>query len=165
MDSGQNVKRVCKKITLHLNNIFQSAPFLAQSAPFLAQSAPFLVQSAPFLARERTCLHLILVSQPPFTSHPLPPPPPRGRGGDEYGLPSCPLNMGRGGQGSATTCCFTWPLPPSICPPPSVVQGLCGEGDMGQTDFRDNGRRGGTQLFMQSPSRSSYNKSSLWSQS
>jgi hypothetical protein len=101
------------------------------------------------------------ICQPPFTSYP--PPPSRGRGGDD--LPSCPLNMGRGGQGSATTCCFTWPLPPSICPPPSVVQGLCGEGDMGQTDFRDKGRRGGTQLLMQSPSRSSYIKSSQRSHS
>ncbi len=127
------------------------------------QSAPLLAQSAPLLAREQTCLHLILVSQPPFTSHP--PPPPRGRGGDEYGLPSCLLNMGRGGQGSPTTPCFTWPLPSSISPPPSVVQGLCGEGDMGQTYFRDKGRRGGTQLLMQSPSSSSYNKSSLRSQS
>jgi hypothetical protein len=101
------------------------------------------------------------ICQPPFTSYP--PPPSRGRGGDD--LPLCPLNMGRGGQGSATTCCFTWPLPPSICPPPSVVQGLCGEGDMGQTDFRDKGRRGGTQLLMQSPSRSSYIKSSQRSHS
>jgi hypothetical protein len=114
------------------------------------------------LARERTCLHLILVS----ASHPspaTPPPPSRGRGGDD--LPSCPLNMGRSGQGSTTTCCFTWPLPSSICPPPSVVQGLCGEGDMGQTDFRDKGRRGGTQLLMQSPSRGSYIKSSQRSHS
>ncbi len=118
-------------------------------------------QSATLLARERTCSHLILVS----ASHPSPatPPPSRGRGGDD--LLSCPLNMGRGGQGSATTCCFTWPLPSSICPPPSVVQGLCGEGYMGQTDFRDKGRRGGTQLLMQSPSRSSYIKSSQRSHS
>jgi hypothetical protein len=45
-----------------------------------------------------------------------------------------------------STHCFTWLLSPSICPPPSVVQGLCGEGDIGQIDFRDKGRREGTQL-------------------
>jgi hypothetical protein len=41
--------------------------------------------------------------------------------------------MGRGGQGSAAPPCFTLAPPPSICPPPSVVQGLYDEGDMGQT--------------------------------
>ncbi len=58
------------------------------------------------------------------------------RWGDVYCLPSRPLYMGRGCQRSATTSSLSWPLLPSSCPPPSIIQGLRGERDMGQTDVR-----------------------------
>ncbi len=54
----------------------------------------------------------------PAILHPpaIPPPSPQGEG-EMSRPPSCPPNMGRGGQGSATTCSFNWPLP-SCCTPP-----------------------------------------------
>ncbi len=67
-------------------------------------------------------------SQLPYTHLPSHPPPPQGEGEMSKAEPLAHPTWA-GVVGSATTCCFTWPLP-SCCPPPSVVQGLRGKGDM-----------------------------------
>ncbi len=59
-------------------------------------------------ARERTCLHLILVSQPPFTSHP--PPPPEGEG--EMSMASPPAHSTWAGVVKGQQ-------PPTVSPGPS----------------------------------------------
>ncbi len=102
------------------------------------------------------------ICQPPFTSYP--PPLPEGEGE----MTSPPAHSTWAGVVNGQP-------PPAVSPDPSpppsahllhsVVQGLFGEGDMGQTDFRDKGRRRGTQLLMKSPIRSSYIKSSQRSHS
>jgi hypothetical protein len=70
---------------------------------------------ATLLASERTCLHLILES----ASHPSPATPsplPEGEGEISKAYPPVHSTMGRGCQGSASTCCFTRPLPPLHLP-------------------------------------------------